>query len=247
MLKRGANGQNGHCAYGAEGAAVRKNWRRGLVFAGIHVAIAGALTWWNIELKLTVQKTWGSAAESNGIVLAAQEEQTVNFNPCEMWSHYSSEDHLIIGLDLPAVVVTGQIDPCPQQWTLGGLIQHPGKPYTRQSYERLSMVFAVLIGVQWFLVGAFPFRGARRWWNEPGAFLTACGCIGGGPLVLFALVSLIELKSQGVLWHTPDVLGVLAELAGGIALLAWFWWFGLLVWRVGGAGWRMVRLRRNAA
>jgi hypothetical protein len=226
---------------------VRMNWRRGLVFAGIHLVIAGTLTWWNIEVRAAVQRTWGSAAESNGIVLAAQEEPTVNFNSCEVWVHYSPEDHLIIGLDLPAVVVTGQLEPCPQHWTLGALIQPPGKPYTRQSYERLAMAFAVLVAVQWFLVGAFPLTRTRRWWNEPGALITACGCVGGGPLVLSILALLIELKSQGVLWHTPDVLAVLAELAGGIALLAWFWWFGLLVWRVGGAGWRMVRLRMKAA
>ena len=66
-------------------------------------------------------------------------------------------------------------------------------------------------------------------------------------MVLFSLVSLIELKAQGVLWYAPDVLGVLAILAGVIAVFAWFWWFGLLVWRAGGAGWRMARLRMKAA
>jgi hypothetical protein len=66
-------------------------------------------------------------------------------------------------------------------------------------------------------------------------------------LVVFILLSLIKSKAQSVLWHTPDLLDVLAIFAGGIALLAWFWWFGLLVWRVGGAGWRMVRLRVRAA
>jgi hypothetical protein len=228
-------------------STVRINWRRGLVFAGIHLAIAGTLGCWELAVRESTQKAWSPAAEISGIVLAAQEEQTVNFNPCEMWVHYSPEDHLIIGLDLPAVLVTGNMDPCPPRWSLGSMLQPSGKPYTGQTYKTLAIAFAVLVAVQWFFMGSFPLRRARRWWAEPGAFITACGCIGGGPLVLFILVSLVELKARGVLWHTPDVLRIVADLAGVIATFAWFWWFGLLVWRLARGGWRLVRMRMKAA
>ncbi len=62
---------------------------------------------------------------------------------------------------------------------------------------------------------------AKDWWAEPGAVITAC-------TVIWGAIALI---------HAIDGAALLPAL---IALLAWVWWIGLLVWRILRGGWRLV-------
>jgi hypothetical protein len=74
--------------------------------------------------------------------------------------------------------------------------------------------------VEWLLVGGFPLIQPRRWWLEPGEFITIF------TLVVAALVTI------------PHE----ANLSGNLALIsacAWLWWFGLLVWKTLQFGWKL--------
>lgn len=149
-----------------------------------------------------------------------------------------------MGLEFPAVLVTGQMNFCPSRWTLGALLQAPGKPYTKKTRATLAILLPAVAAFVWFLVASFPLRHPQHWWAEPDAFITVCGCIGGGPLIVFAIVSLIF--PTALLWRVPDAIGIFAELAGSVATFAWLWWFGLLVWKLASGGWRLIT-RRSVA
>jgi hypothetical protein len=59
-------------------------------------------------------------------------------------------------------------------------------------------------------MGAFPLARSRRWWADPGAFITACAVLAGA-------IALI-----------PAIDGI-ARLPALIALLTWILWFGFLI------------------
>jgi hypothetical protein len=89
-------------------------------------------------------------------------------------------------------------------------------------------VLCALVALEWFLVGGFPLIHPRRWWLEPGAFITVCTLIGTA-LAVIPYVAHVSVVSS---W---------------IAFLAWFWWFGLLVWKLIRGTWRIVVRRPVAA
>ncbi|MGA2850301.1 MAG: hypothetical protein ABSE46_15000 [Terracidiphilus sp.] len=96
--------------------------------------------------------------------------------------------------------------------------------------RRIDAGFGFLIALQWFLLGAFPLVRHphwRRWWGEPGTFITVCAVLGG----LLALIPGVD---------------TIARLPALVAMLAWFWWLGLLAWTLVRAAWRLV-VRRPAA
>jgi hypothetical protein len=77
--------------------------------------------------------------------------------------------------------------------------------------RRVDNALAIVIALQWFLIGGFPLVQSNRWWGEPGAFITATNFIA-------ACIAII-----------PVVDG-LARLPVLIAGVGWLWWFGLLLW-----------------
>ena len=131
-----------------------------------------------------------------------------------MWGEYSMPVEVVQGADMPAVEFSGWSEVCPSHSTLAGIL-HAGYPWRGVSSipaeRKLSWGLGLLIALQWFLVGAFPLNRPKRWWSEPGAFITVCTVIA----FPFALI-----------WP----IGHVARLPALLAMLAWFWWFGLLVW-----------------
>jgi hypothetical protein len=97
--------------------------------------------------------------------------------------------------------------------------KHYGR--TRKSEVVILTILCAGVAFQWFLVGGFPLIRPRRWWWEPGAFITLC------TVAAFALVLI------------PGV-GTLSRLPMPFALLAWLFWFGLLVWKGLRLGWRLA-------
>ena len=97
-----------------------------------------------------------------------------------------------------------------------------------QTEAGTAVGLCALVFVQWLLVGGFPLILPRRWWWEPGAMITIF------TLITFAMVLI------------PGVREV-SEFAAFFALLAWLWWFGLLVWTGLRSGWRLIRRTKPQA
>jgi len=207
------------------------NWRRGILLAGIHLAVAVPLIVMQearVEAFLSElhQLPAKDAGEETAERAASLEEgQTVTFSPCGMWAEYSAPVEVVQGADMPAVGFSGWSEVCPSHLTLAGIL-HAGYPWRGLSSitaeRKLCWGLGLLIAPQWFLVGAFPLIRPKRWWAEPGAFITVCAVIA----FPFALI-----------WPNDHV----ARLPALLAMLAWFWWFGLLVWKGGRFGWKHLR------
>jgi len=163
-------------------------------------------------------------------------EQPVSFrmDPCSMWINYAPQVVFVSGVEIPAFFLAGWGDECPSAWTLAGRLRGamswPPTASSMAAQLRIDVGFAVLIALQWFLLGAFPLVRTprwRRWWGEPGAFITVCAVIGGLLMLIY-----------------PDT-GA-ARLFGMLAMLAWFWWFGLLIWRFLSLAWRLAVRKQRA-
>lgn len=162
-------------------------------------------------------------------------EQTVSFSPCGMWVHYPPQVVVVQSADFPADFLTQWEEMCPPAWTLAGRLREKKTwPPTSSSMDtegKIDAGLGLLIALQWFLMGAFPLvrnPSWRRWWSEPGSFLTVCAVSAG-------LLALIPVVDSG------------ARLLGLPAMFAWLWWFGLLVWTLIRGAWRVVVRRLVAA
>jgi hypothetical protein len=208
------------------------NWRRGLLLAGINLAVAVpmilmmeardqqyALTSEEIMAKAPNEDAPKPPELTNPESTQAspdQAEQTVSFDPCSMWVEYPIQVVVVQGADLPSLVLAGWGNDCPPHWSLAGRLRGkmtwPPTPMWMETQRKIDAGLCLLIAIQWFLIGAFPLVRSRKWWADPGAFITACAVLAGG-------VELIPFIHEA------------ARLPALIATLAWFWWFGLLIWK----------------
>jgi hypothetical protein len=226
------------------------NWRRGLLLAAIHLAVALPMIWMMEARDEKAMRDEGeniaeaareAAAKPQEPVKPAplpaspeQAEETVTFNPCGMWVHYPPQVVVVQAADMPSLALAGWEMDCPPRWSIAGRLRGnstwPPTPSWMATQRRIDAGLGLLIALQWFLVGGFPLvRNLRwrEWWTEPGAFITACG-VPAGLLALFPVV-------EGV-----------AQVPALLAMLGWYWWFGLLVWRLLRGTWRLV-VRRPVA
>jgi hypothetical protein len=219
------------------------NWRRGLLLAVINLVAAVPLILmldardeqslreneWNAAVAARESAAREAArepareAQSPSSAEPAGEEQTVFFNPCEMWVHYPVQVRVVLNGNPLASELTGWRLVCPEKWMLSGMLLGPTErawtASTMPAHRQVDAGLCLLILVQWLLVGAFPLRKPRRWWAEPGMFITSCTVVA----VCFALIPPVDEVA-----HFP------VFLAG----CAWFWWFGLLAWKLLRLGWR---------
>jgi hypothetical protein len=193
-------------------------WRRGLVLAGVHLAICAPLIAWEeahiwdwarsqenlppLELARPV------APPPPDAVKPVDEGETVTFSPCGMWYSMSLPQRIIVMGELPAAAVSRWREPCPPAWSLAGQLGAgwPNHDSRRKEIE-LSVGLCGLIALQWILVGGFPLVHPRRWFWEPGALISICTCT-----VFLAL----------------------------LAPFLWLFWCLLLVWRLLQGGYRGV-------
>jgi hypothetical protein len=196
-------------------------WRRGLVLAGIHLAVCGPLIVWEeagrwdwvrSQEKLPHYELSppppAPAPPRPDVVTQADEGETVTFSPCGMWYHTSLQQRIIVLGELPAAAVSGWREPCPPAWSLAGLV---GLSWLNRDSRRREVESSIglcgLIALQWILVGGFPLIHPRKWFWVPGVLITICTCT--GIFVLFAPV-------------------------------LWLFWLVLLVWRLLQGGYRGV-------
>lgn len=120
--------------------------------------------------------------------------------------------------NLPVAMLSGWHMPCDSPSRIDDIVEgRLGR--TRGSEIATVSVLSVGAAIQWLLVGGFPLILRGRWWLEPGAFITACTLIG---VILVFVPHLHELARIPILFN----------------VLAWLWWFGLLIWKSIRFGWR---------
>lgn len=226
----------------ASGNLVAMNWRRGLLLAGINLAVAIPMI---LMMEARDQK-WELTSEeimAKSAVLDApkppepptpesapanseQAEEAVTFDLCGMvGAIYPAQIYVVQAADMPSVALAGWRVDCPAHWTLAGRLgERPSwrvTPLWMETQRKIDAGMCLFIAVQWFLVGGFPLVRNKKWWADPGAFITACAVLAG----VIALIPFVD---------------GFVKLPALIAMLAWFWWFALLVWRMLQFGWRMA-------
>jgi hypothetical protein len=216
------------------------NWRRGLLLAGIHLAVAGFLI-----LSLEARDAKYLHAQEESVAEAAREAaarpaeppnpapapvnsgeatETITFNMCsELWVHYPPQTIIVRLANYPAMFLTHWRMQCPSRWSLSGMLNVRNWRPSLESQRRADLGMILIIAIQWFLVGGFPLRKPLRWWEEPGSLITICTVASG-------LLVLIPNDRYDALPTGPML----------IAGLAWFWWLGLLVWKCLRTGWRLM-------
>lgn len=214
------------------------NWRRGILLAGIHLAVAVPLiVMHEVQDEAYIREHYVSAApqptkSTSGATSLDDDGIALALDPCTMTFDYSTRYLVEESLEPFAVALSGWQKVCPPRWSLAGRLKINydwlQAPSTIPARREVGLGFGLLIAVQWILVGGFPLIRPKRWWAEPGAFITICAA------VAFAFV---------LIPATQELARVLVLLAA----LAWFWWFGLLLWKCASSGWRIIRPRRATA
>ena len=153
---------------------VLMNWRRGILFAGIHVLAAGSVLVWNESQFWRYIRT-----DRNRPVSLPSPDPGMGtyFNPCEGWrwcyGPISPGQAILSFADIPVGIISGGHEPCNSPTPLDRLVQtQVGK--THKSELVILAILAIAIAVQWFVLGAFPLSRPNRRWLEPGALITIC-------------------------------------------------------------------------
>jgi hypothetical protein len=200
------------------------NWRRGLLLAGMHLAVAIPLMVWieadDVEHLKYFPRYSGSVEPIQ--IGNSQPGEFYLIDPCGMTSSGEFKPAAIVrSANLPSTIFVGWRAICPEDWTIAGMLhlslRRPSLAVTRQ----LNLALGLLIPVQWFIVGGFPLIRPKRWWWEPSTFITLC--------TLTALVMVI----------IPGV-REFSRIPMLLAVLAWLYWFGLLVWKTIRGGWKLA-------
>ena len=215
------------------------NWRRGLLLAGINLAVAVPMI---LMMEARDQKYSLNSEEimAKSAVLDAprppepptpdpanseQAEEAVTFDLCGALVNYPVQVVVVQAVDMPSVVLAGWEFDCPPHWSLAGRLRGkmkwPPTPLWMETQRKIDAGLYLFIAIQWFLVGGFPLVRNKKWWADPGAFISACAVLAG----VIALIPVVD---------------GFAKLPALIAMLAWYWWFGLLIWRTLQFGWRMI-------
>jgi hypothetical protein len=203
------------------------NWRRGLLLAGIHLAMGGTLVVWQEVRDWSRQIGHSSPKTTAPLRLTAwqETEQAVPFDPCNggyvcYW--VTPQFQVVSAADFPVEGITGWFLPCPAPWSVAGIL-HRG--YRNESSRSVALLvaasFCALVPIQWFLIGAFPLTRPRWWWLEPGAIIT-----------IWTVVAFVMVLFPGAR-DLPQFPLIFAELG-------WLYWVGLLVWKGLRSGWRLI-------
>jgi hypothetical protein len=214
------------------------NWRRGILFAAIHLVMAASLLIWEESESWRFIRSEQLGPSSARVELAAfqEEGETIGFNPCADEGFIDGEmspQETISGMaNLPIALLTGWHQPCKSPVLLDSMVESWLSSMDRTRFHRtrgsevlILVVLCVLVAIEWLFVGGFPLTHSRFWWLEPGAFITACTLAG---------------TAVATVPHVAFLSVFPATMAG----CAWLWWFGLLIWKALQFGRRMTAGRR---
>jgi len=227
------------------------NWRRGWVFASIHLAIGLGLIVWQeagyrsrLEASSTPPRAvYQDAAFQTDQFTIKEEPNTVTFDCRYLWYHMPLQQRIINTFELPAALVTGWNEPCPVRWTISKKLGLDSIPRTRSKEICSAAILLILIATQWVVIGGFPLINSRTWYLEAGSCVTVC-------LVFMSVIAVFEslLEAIHFRWIEGAMLvpGMLGLLATALGYFAWLWWFLLLLWKPVHLAWQstLPRLRR---
>jgi hypothetical protein len=212
------------------------NWRRGVLLAGIHLTVAALLI---IQIEkcedayLNNQFRVVRIADDASTKTPAMEGfRVVSIDPCATIFDYALPERIVVSENLLIIPPSGWRQACHARWSLAGMLKvdylQAPSPSSIAARRHVDWGFSLLVMVQWILVGGFPLIRPRRWWLEPGAFITCCTAIG------FVFVLIRPIQELGML---PSLL----------AALAWLWWLGLLAWKSVRFGWGQWKRNRSSS
>ena len=216
------------------------NWRRGLLLAGINLAVAMPLILWAESMDAAFMRDREhyapKAAAVDGPTAVSEEgsnaqAEGVSIDPCQRIGDFSTQERVLIGANLPALALTEWRSLCPAHWTLAGMLHAGGwvpTPSSLVAQRKVDAGLLLLIALQWFFLGAFPIKGPRKW-REPGMFITLCS------VLAVVLVFIPPVES-------------FARLPALLATVTWLCWFALVIWRAIRSAWKWTarRLATNA-
>ena len=114
-----------------------------------------------------------------------------------------------------------------KNWKLSWIRPPPDNARTRKAEV---IIWAILFGgvvVLWIFVGGLPLIRPRRWWQEPGVFITIC---------TLTATLLFPVPGIGILYRIPLL----------FAAFAWLYWLLLLIWKTLLFLWRQFPLHKAA-
>lgn len=215
--------------------------RRGFLLAGIHLGLALPLLVWNSGMRLAtggVSQTWPEPVVHAAMLQEADQSGSVamSMGPCGrkfVGEPLRADERLLSSANLPASIAAGWFDPCPARWTVSAIV-NPAHEYSGRIAEELVGVYAALIALEWFLVGAFPLVRPDRWWLEPGAITTACFGAGALPMLVFDALGASHGMGSGAFAPTvsSNVAAIFANAMSVLMVLSWSWWALLIVTRL---------------
>ena len=205
------------------------NWRRGLLLAGINLAIViPAFVWQEAQFwpwtNTDISGRLGARVEH----AVFQEEMTVDLDPCHWFDIGSSRLEEVAGFaNLPAALLTGWHEACLTRSALGRVIRKVIGARNHLAEIADCICLTALVLIQWILVGGIPLVRPKRWWLEPGAFITTAAIIGASRTLIPRMFELARIPA----------------VSAGIG---WLWWLGLVFWKIGRLAWQSTLGRQRS-
>jgi hypothetical protein len=197
-------------------------WWRGLLLAGIHLAVALPLIVSHEVRDWRYIKSYSMELSSRMQLAAWQEGETMTFNPCDggfVDRAMSPLEKVVVVGNLPVAALTGWHDPCSSPSSITRVIEGSFGKNNRTAEIAVSVTLAAFVMIEWLLMGGFPLVQPRHWWGEPGAFITAC--------------TVAAALSVATPWSVP-----LSNIPLLLIAVGWLCWLGLLAWKSLRFGWR---------
>ena len=157
------------------------NWRRGLIFAVIHLGLAVPLIVWQ---EASDWKYLRGEKRTAVLRLASSQEGTVEWDPITACYRPTPQELVLRFVNIPAFVLAGWQVPLPPSYSIAGASEAVFGGVTRDSAAASAIGFVVLIFVQWLFVGGVRLTRSKHEWLEPATLITISGatsaCLQGG-------------------------------------------------------------------
>jgi hypothetical protein len=213
------------------------------MFAAVHLGVTVGLVYWQeapfwdyIPIVPTAQRTTPHEVTTELGEDEADVDERTPVNPCEdanVSNRPTSSQEKILAIDnLPIALITGWHLPCSPPSRLDRQIQ-VWYGFTQESESVTGRVICILAMVLWFIVGGFPMirRRHRRWYNEPGLFMTLSLLVSMVLLGIGWSISRIPADSAPPIsdyaMAVSEAVIQVAPLPMILVAAGWVWWVGL--------------------
>jgi len=141
------------------------NWRRGLLFAMIHLCILIPIIIWRDS------DVWRFLRKDNIPVPAVDQTSLIGFE-VDYWQPL--QEKIVAFANLPAYLVTQWHDPNSSRYAPANFCQTLLGWRSRIAFLAAETIFIALVFLQWLLVGGLPVVHPKHRWLEPGTLITIC-------------------------------------------------------------------------